>query len=171
MATFSSDTSDFQRLDWSLLQNGAVTLYHRRETLDPDVAWLRENAYQVVDFDCLEWSDVRAMHAALAKALAFPEYYGMNLDALNDCMSDVEVPAESGLVVVFLRFDTFASQHREAAQGLLDVLADNARTFLLFGRRLLVLAQSDDPRISFRPVGATAVGWNRKEWLDKNRGV
>jgi hypothetical protein len=84
MATFSGDTSDFQRLDWSLLQNGPVTLDFRRAALDADVAWLRENAYQVVEFDCLEWSDVRAMHVALAKALSFPDYYGMNLDALND---------------------------------------------------------------------------------------
>ena len=37
--------------------------------------------------------------------------------------------------------------------------------------RLLTLAQSDDPRIEFEPVGAHPVIWNPREWLDKNRGL
>ncbi len=96
---------------------------------------------------------------------------GRNLNALNDCISVIEVPAEGGLVLVLRRFDVFASCQRETAQGVLDVLADNARRFLLFGRRLLVLVQSDDPRISLEPVGATVVGWNPKEWLNEDRGL
>lgn len=74
-------------------------------------------------------------------------------------------------MLVLDRFDHFASHHREVAQAVLDILADHARRFLLFGRRLLVLAQSDDPRISFSPVGAMAVSWNRTEWFAKDRGV
>jgi RNAse (barnase) inhibitor barstar len=171
VATFSLDGSDFQRLDWRLLQNGAISLYFRREALDPDVAWLREHGYRVEEFDCLVWADEQAMHSAFATTLSFPDYYGMNLNAMNDCVSDLDVPVDGGLVLVFRRFDHFASHHRKVAQIVLDVLADNARRFLLFGRRLVILVQSDDPRISFEPVGATAVGWNPKEWLNKHRGV
>jgi len=171
VATFSDDPSELQQLDWQLLQNGPITLYLRRAVLDPDVAWLEERAYAVVEFDCLAWVDERHMHEALAETLSFPDYYGMNLDALNDCMTDVSVPVESGLVLVFRRFDAFASEQRRVAQALLDILAHSARRSLLFGRRLLVLVQSDDPRLAFEPVGATGVGWNRKEWLDKSRGV
>lgn len=171
MATFSLDGSDFQRLDWQLLQNGAISLYFRHELLDHDVRWLKEHAYRVEELDCRGWTDTHAMHRDIAARLGFPDYYGMNLDALNDCLSDVDVPADGGLVLVFRHFDGFAARQRDVAQGLLDVLADNARRFLLFGRRVLALVQSDDPRISFDPVGATAVGWNPKEWLGKNRGV
>jgi hypothetical protein len=39
----------------------------------------------------------------------------------------------------------------------------------LIGRRLMCLVQSDDPRITFPPVGATGVGWNEAEWLDAKR--
>ena len=29
------------------------------------------------------------LHLALKKAFGFPEYYGMNLDALHDCLTDI----------------------------------------------------------------------------------
>ena len=40
---------------------------------------------------CLFGSDYETRqeaHAALKKLLALPEYYGMNADALNDCLSE-----------------------------------------------------------------------------------
>ena len=171
MAAFSDDPSEFQRLDWELLQNGAVTLYFQRRTLDGDVAWLRAHGYRVEEFDCAGWADQQDMHRALAQSLSFPDHYGMNLDAMNDSIAQVDVSVEGGLALVFLRFDELASEDRRTAQAVLDILADNARRLLLFGRRLLVLVQSDDPRIAFQPVGASPVLWNRKEWLDKSRGV
>jgi RNAse (barnase) inhibitor barstar len=169
MATFSIEGSDFERLDWRLLQNGAVSLYCRHDVLDADLDWLWKHGYRVAELDG-RWSDADAMHAAFAKTLSFPDYYGKNLDALNDCISDLDVQ-DGGLVLVFRRFDAFASRHRAVAQAVLDILAHNARRFLLFGRRLIVLVQSDDPKISFEPIGATAVGWNPKEWSHKDRGV
>jgi hypothetical protein len=30
---------------------------------------------------------------------------------------------------------------------------------------------SGDPRLTFEPVGATAVMWNGAEWLDARRGL
>src|SRR5579872_5137179 len=100
MAVFAINDFDFQRLDWRLLQNGAVVLYLRRDILEPDIAWLKEHAYEVKRLDCLTWSDERAMHLAMAATLSFPDYYGMNLIAMNDCISDLEIPAEGGLVLV-----------------------------------------------------------------------
>ena len=32
------------------------------------------------------------LHLALKKAFGFPEYYGMNLDALHDCLSERKEP-------------------------------------------------------------------------------
>ena len=35
-----------------------------------------------------------ALHQALSALLAFPAYYGKNLDALHDCLTDITEPTE-----------------------------------------------------------------------------
>lgn len=35
------------------------------------------------------FDDAQALHAYLAARLDFPEHYGSNLDALNDCLGDI----------------------------------------------------------------------------------
>lgn len=39
-----------------------------------------------------------ALHAYLARELGFPAYYGNNLDALNDCLADVDEPTLVAIV-------------------------------------------------------------------------
>src|ERR1044072_5105109 len=105
MAVFRNEAEEFERLDWDLLQDGAVTLYFRPQLLAADVDWLKEHDYRVDSFDCSLWVDESEMHKALARQLEFPDYYGRNLNALNDCLSDLEVPDEGGRVLVFNKYD------------------------------------------------------------------
>ena len=35
-------------------------------------------------------ADAAKVHGYLKECLEFPEYYGMNLDALHDCLTDLE---------------------------------------------------------------------------------
>lgn len=35
-----------------------------------------------------------ALHETLKTALLFPDYYGGNLDALHDCLTDIRTPTE-----------------------------------------------------------------------------
>lgn len=81
MAIFRNEPEEFLRLDWVLLQNGAVTLYFRPHVLAVDVDWLKDHGYRVDTFDCSLWIDQSKMHTALAAQLEFPNYYGRNLDA------------------------------------------------------------------------------------------
>ena len=171
MAIFRNEPEEFQRLDWELLQNGAVTLYFRPQVLAADVDWLKDHDYRVDTFDCSLWMDQSEMHEALAYQLEFPNYYGRNMAALNDCMSDIEIPDEGGRVLVFNKYDSFAAKVPHVAWSVLDIMESNSRQLLLFGKRLIVLVQSDDPAISFEPVGGHAVMWNRSEWLNRSRGL
>jgi ribonuclease inhibitor len=42
-----------------------------------------------ITIDCTLIPDKAALHQALAQALNFPDYYGNNLDALYDCLTDI----------------------------------------------------------------------------------
>ncbi|KUH36393.1 hypothetical protein ATE80_23750 [Streptomyces kanasensis] len=76
----------------------------------------------------------RDTHRAMAVALDFPDCYGHNLDALNDCLGDVacyggydDAPEGAGPVLVFTDYDRFATTCPRAAQVVLDIIADQAR--------------------------------------------
>ena len=43
--------------------------------------------------DLSEVKTVEALHVELKEAFEFPEYYGGNLDALHDCLTDIAVKA------------------------------------------------------------------------------
>lgn len=43
---------------------------------------------EIVTIDCARIHTADDFHEALAQALDFPDYYGKNLDALFDCLTD-----------------------------------------------------------------------------------
>ena len=43
-----------------------------------------------VTIDCGGCADKKELHARIAAALDFPDWYGHNLDALMDCLTDLE---------------------------------------------------------------------------------
>ncbi|HAD13030.1 MAG TPA: barnase inhibitor [Saprospirales bacterium] len=166
MATFSNIPDEWGRLDWSILQNGWISLYWNKDVLATDLQWFEREQYTMAELDCTTWNSEVEMHAQLRQCLSFPDYYGENWDALSDCLSELEIPG-AGYVVVFRGLNHL---NTEWAHQLLDVFARNARLQMLWGKRLIVLAQVDDADYLISPVGATPVMWNRAEWLEANRG-
>ncbi len=163
--------ADVQRLDWMLLERGAVALYHKGSVLSGDVGWFRQQGYAIHELDGAGWHSPADFHAAAQTGLNFPAYYAKNLAAWIDCLAELPVPDESGLLIVLRRFDVFAKAEPQLAQTILDSLESASRRFLLTGRRLIALVQSDDPRIRFERVGALPVTWNPREWTDADRGL
>lgn len=165
--------------DWSILRDGGVALYWRREILNEDIQWLLKQHYRVFSFECNRWTSSEEMHAEFQRTLTFPDYYGKNLDALYDTLSELAVPDEGGFAIVLLKFDKYASGPGAAAKPsgraqseiVLDVFARTSRSFLLTGRRFLTLVQTDDARIRFDDLSCVSATWNRREWLNKNRGL
>ncbi len=69
------------------------------------------------------------LHRALAQALAFPEHYGANLDALHDCLTDISRETR----VCLLHWDTAeALLGRNARRAILDAVTENPRLSVLF---------------------------------------
>lgn len=136
---------------------------------------LSTKGYRVVTLDASSWRGEQDMHSGIAQALSFPDYYGHNFNALNDCLSDVADCAygfsadDTGLILVIERYDTFLGRSPEIAHYLVHSYAHAARLAALVGHRMLCLLQSHDPDLVVPDVGASHVGWNPEEWLDANR--
>ena len=167
MAVFENNPDEWQRLDWQILQNGWTSLYWQENILDKDLDWFKKEKYNIVYFDCTKWTDTNQIHNDLKKQLDFPDYYGENLNALNDCLSDIEIK-ETSLVIAFRHFQTI---DKDIAHSLLDIFARNSRLHNLFGKRLLTLVQVDNPNYQIDPIGSSSVLWNGAEWLDSKRGL
>jgi hypothetical protein len=168
---FADDPEYFHRLDWRLLQNGAVALYYRSQVLAEDQAALLRAGYRAYELDATTWREAAAFHEDVRRVLRFPEYYRKNLAAFVDCLGDLEVARTGGALLVMRGYDAFTRAQPELAQAILDAIETTSRRFLLLGRRLLALVQSDDPRIRFERVGANPVNWNPREWSDADRGL
>lgn len=176
VAAFDPDSVLTHPIDYRLAINGFVTLFWSRQVLGSTVDWLSDHGYRVVQADASAWRTELDMHMDVALVLNFPDYYGRNLDALNDCLSDVAACEygfsrdDTGLALVVYGFDRFVHHEVRAAHALLDIFAVQARCAALLGHRMLCLAQSDDAHLALPPVGATPVTWNDAEWADSNRG-
>lgn len=48
----------------------------------------------ICHIDCSNLSHAMELHMKLAELLDFPEWYGNNLDALYDCLTDLAAPVE-----------------------------------------------------------------------------
>lgn len=182
MAAFdANDPGLEENRAYHLLVEGPVTLFWRMSLLDVTLTWLADHGYQVVRIHAGDWVSEMDMHRSVARALDFPDYYGHNLDALNDCLRDMaegrahhhapEWTVDSaGLVVVFTGYDAYIVRQPRVAWVVLDIVAAQSRQALLFGHQILCLVQSDDSALRLEPVGATAVDWNEAEWRDDSRG-
>lgn len=158
---------DQRRLDWLVLRDGPFVLYFDRSKLDEACAWFLRHSYQIVAFNSAKWQSDGDFHDDISKSLKFPDYYGRNLDALDECMcSDLDIPQESGLLLVFHHFDVFKKRFPKIPHVLLDILAESSRQYLLYGQRLIIFIHSDDQNIVFEPVGACPV--MRAHWQAKH---
>ena len=79
MVSFNQQDGHEDRLDWQMLCDGGIALYWRRELLEEDVNWFRQQDYCVFSFDCKRWSSTEERHSDFQRTLSFPAHYGRNL--------------------------------------------------------------------------------------------
>jgi len=89
--------------------------------------------HPVVRLDGRTLTDAPTFHAVLAKAFGFPKSYGKNLDALVDCLTELDNAAAAmskvcvppGHVLTLLLEGTAALQasHRELYDALVETVA------------------------------------------------
>lgn len=150
--------------------NGSVIKFWRQSVMEKYIENIKKEGFDVYTFDCFNW-DKQTCLKEIGTTLGFPDYYGMNLDAFNDCLSDI-VPDNEGLVLVFKNFDKFNEIYKETAYHVLDIIQDNSWKLLVRNqKKLMAYIHSDDPNLLIEPVGAMTVHWNNEEWSNKSRGL
>lgn len=163
MPSFDLDANLSKDRAYRLAVNGPVSITHKQAVLDETLAWLTDYGYVVHRLNAAAWTTQADFHRDIKAALDFPDYYGHNLDAFNDCMRDVAhyeygtSRDATGTILAFTGYDAFTAHEPRAAQVILDILANTARTAMLVGHRMLFLLQSNDPNLTFTPVGGTPV--------------
>ena len=79
----------------------------------------KEKTTYVVDFKNVKtWED---MHYEMKISMQFPSYYGCNLDAFWDCLTDL---ITEDVTIRFLNFDIAEKTDAEEANGIYSALND-----------------------------------------------
>lgn len=162
---FKENNTDTDRLDYAIMRDGGISLYYKKSFLHSDLEWFEKEKYNVISFDCSKWDNEKRMHEHLKERLYFPDYYGMNFSALDDCLSDFEI-TQIGQVIVFENLD---SLKRDLVTAILDTFVRASREKMLFGHRLIILAQVDEPHFEIGKIGGFTPAWNGKEWFNDSR--
>lgn len=168
---FSPQETD--RYDWPLLQNGAVTLYWKIEVFESAIAHLAELDYRVLR---LRFDDSLQFQHDLSVALKWREQFGYSpwngsLDALEDGFRYEPFESTDDSAFCVKNFDALARSNQQLSFALLDMIERHSRDYLLFGKRLIGLIQTNDPEFHCEGIGATSANWNEAERLNKARGL
>ena len=117
--------------DWSTLFGSYLNSGVHRVDAELDEAALQQAATAAgLDFTRIDVHRVhgkQAFLAAVASALEFPEYFGMNWDALHDCLTDMSWRRAEGYVLVLSGLEQLADAPDfdvELATRLLASVAD-----------------------------------------------
>ncbi|HXZ91280.1 MAG TPA: barstar family protein [Burkholderiales bacterium] len=116
------------------LQDASRSGVYRAPRADDVVDVLRGADFDVVRIDLPEVADKAALLARLAEALAFPEWFGGNWDALEDCLTDLSWRQGARHVLLIERFEALRVKGFDDFGTLLDVLEASAAYWRERGR-------------------------------------
>ncbi|WP_394775306.1 barstar family protein [Flavobacterium sp.] len=155
MIKFKNEPVTWGRLDYEIISRGFLKPYSDDEALKEDTYWLKSEDYKVIEFNCLDLSDKEIMHNTLHAQFDFPNYYGHNWDALQECLNEIEI-TDNGLVVVFNSLDKI---NNKIAYNLIDIFVSSAQRHRIFSEILLILIKVENRNFTLNPFGASNFFW------------
>ena len=85
-----------------------------------------------ITIDCRGFVPRSDLHRAFADALAFPDHYGNNLDALHDCLTEISEETRIFLVNWADAEERLGSYARSAKRAILDAAIENQNLAIIF---------------------------------------
>jgi hypothetical protein len=111
------------------LQDASRSGVYRASAPEPIEEAVHRTGFNVGRISLAAATGKQAMLERIARALAFPDWFGSNWDALEDCLTDLSWFAADGHVLVFESFQP------DADLGvLIDVLASSAAFWAARGK-------------------------------------
>lgn len=93
-------------------------------------AWARQAGQRLIDVDFNACTSKTEALRAIAGAFALPSWFGMNLDALYDALTDLpDRGTANGYVILLEHLPRTEQFTREQRDALLDVFRDVAESF------------------------------------------
>jgi RNAse (barnase) inhibitor barstar len=100
--------------------------------------WAEKAGHCFVLVECSACVDKASVLKSIGRAFSFPDWYGANLDALYDCLTDLPERGFPGWLVVLERLPDQPRFSAEQRAMLLDVFRDAAEGFAQRGVGLRV---------------------------------
>jgi len=98
-----------------------------------------ENGYHVFLVDGKQIHNKTSFLKAVAKTFNFPDYFGMNWDALNDCITDSTLFSNKGALIVFSDSGQFRLSANDDWQTAINIFLDAADFWKAKGKDFYLL--------------------------------
>ena len=85
-----------------------------------------------ITIDCKGFVPRSDLHKAFADALAFPDHYGNNLDALHDCLTEISEKTRLHLVNWADAEAQLGAYARSTKRAILEAAIENTNLAVLF---------------------------------------
>lgn len=103
--------------------------------------------WRTVVLDGSEAEDKAGFLGLCSEAFSLPEWFGMNWDALEECLADLDHGGVDGVVVLWVSWGEFAEAEPREFAVAIDVLAGAVRGWTRDGVRGGVLLVGEGPEI------------------------
>jgi RNAse (barnase) inhibitor barstar len=100
---------------------GTAGVYQSSEPVSSIEAAAQENDFALWQVDCGGIATKAGLLRAIAETLAFPDWFGENWDALEDCLTDLSWRAAPGYVLVLDNCGPLSRTDPEAFETLLEI--------------------------------------------------
>lgn len=108
--------------------------------------------WRVVGLDTDDADSAQGLLEACAAAFGFPDWFGMNFDALDECLADLDLAGTRGLLVVWSGWGELAEADPEAMAVALDVFRTAAYGWSDDGLPATVLVTGPGPDLGLRQI-------------------
>ncbi|MDX2220213.1 MAG: barstar family protein [Burkholderiales bacterium] len=100
-------------------------------------------AYFHLEGKSIEKKEQFLNHAAIV--MHFPDYFGNNWDAFEECITDFEWLDAEGFVIHFDHTDNFAAHHESQLETVVELFQDAVDYWKGEGKPMLVLLSGSEP--------------------------